>query len=474
VNESIFSVAAALNGCGYDAGLENSLPLRQAVRTDVLGAVRRSPEAAQALQAICQFQHDHLSPDPGRDVSQYVSLALDLGPPPDFNLSVREADLPPDAGRVLGFVSLLQKFYRAAGLHGIWQRHHGEYDALIERFHDPVSDTLIQTDLYLKLQFGMTYVGRRFVTYLEPLLSPEQVNSRNYGDEYFLVISPAKDGGVHLQEIRHTYLHYVLEPLALKRGRSMLRLDPLLDSVQAAPFDDVFKHDISLLVTECLIRAIEARMMPGGKTGEGARVDAVQRAMEEGFILTHYFYGALVNFEKEATGIKDAYGDFLYNIDLAQEKKRAAEIAFARQATPELVRASKPVVGEHRFLDEAEQKLASGDPAGAQKLASQALSDPHSNEDQGRALFILARAATLSGDMRSALTYFQRATESAHDPRTLAWSHIYLGRIFDIQENREQALVHYRAALQAGDPTPDTKTAAERGLAAPYQPPAPH
>ena len=474
MNESIFSVAAALNGCGYDAGLENSLPLRQAVRTDVLGAVRRSPEAAQALQAICQFQHDHLSPDPGRDVSQYVSLALDLGPPPDFNLSVREADLPPDAGRVLGFVSLLQKFYRAAGLHGIWQRHHGEYDALIERFHDPVSDTLIQTDLYLKLQFGMTYVGRRFVTYLEPLLSPEQVNSRNYGDEYFLVISPAKDGGVHLQEIRHTYLHYVLEPLALKRGRSMLRLDPLLDSVQAAPFDDVFKHDISLLVTECLIRAIEARMMPGGKTGEGARVDAVQRAMEEGFILTHYFYGALVNFEKEATGIKDAYGDFLYNIDLAQEKKRAAEIAFARQATPELVRASKPVVGEHRFLDEAEQKLASGDPAGAQKLASQALSDPHSNEDQGRALFILARAATLSGDMRSALTYFQRATESAHDPRTLAWSHIYLGRIFDIQENREQALVHYRAALQAGDPTPDTKTAAERGLAAPYQPPAPH
>src|SRR5215813_15526417 len=108
VNETIFSLAAALNGCGYDTGLENSLPLRQAVRTDVLGAVRRSPEAAQSLQAICQFQKDHLAPDPSRDTAQYVSLAMELGQAPDFAPTVREADLPPDAARVLGVVTLLQ------------------------------------------------------------------------------------------------------------------------------------------------------------------------------------------------------------------------------------------------------------------------------------------------------------------------------------------------------------------------------
>ena len=39
-----------------------------------------------------------------------------------------------------------------------------------------------------------------------------------------------------------------------------------------------------------------------------------------------------------------------------------------------------------------------------------------------------------------------------------------------IQENRDGALEHYRAALAAGDPTPDTKIAAEKGLAAPYEP----
>ena len=56
-----------------------------------------------------------------------------------------------------------------------------------------------------------------------------------------------------------------------------------------------------------------------------------------------------------------------------------------------------------------------------------------------------------------------------HDSRMLAWSHIYLGRIFDIQQNRDVAVEHYQAALAAGDPSADTRAAAERGLAAPYQ-----
>ena len=83
--------------------------------------------------------------------------------------------------------------------------------------------------------------------------------------------------------------------------------------------------------------------------------------------------------------------------------------------------------------------------------------------------FILARAAIQMGKSDEARFHFEYAIILAHDPRTLAWSHIYLGRIFDIQANRQKALRHYRAALEAGDPTPDTKTAAEKGLAGPFQ-----
>jgi Domain of unknown function (DUF4932) len=469
-SESIFTVAAALNSCGFDAGGENSLPLRQTIRAEIQAALRQSPDATQAQSLICQFQREHQPADPSREAAQYVSLALDLGAPPEFTPTLREADLPPDAAQVLGVVPFLQKFYRSTNLHAIWMKHQAEYQGLVQRFHDSVSKTLVQTDLYLKLPFS-SYVGRRFVVYLEPLLDPGQVNSRNYSDSYYLVVSPGKDGSLHLNEIRHTYLHYALDPLAQRHTRTLKRLEPLLESVQTAPMETPFKQEIALLVNECLIHAIEARTIPGSKAAEEAREKAVQHSMEEGFILTGYFYQALANFEKESTGMKDAYGDLLYNIDLQQAKKRASEIVFSSQAAPEVVNASRKSAKEERFLDDAEQRLSSGDFAGARQLALQALNNPHSNEDQGRAFFILARAAIMANHIEDAQGYFEKSVQSAHDPRTLAWSHIYLGRIFDIQENRDEAVAHYRSALQAGDPTPDTKTAAEKGLAAPYQKP---
>jgi tetratricopeptide (TPR) repeat protein len=198
----------------------------------------------------------------------------------------------------------------------------------------------------------------------------------------------------------------------------------------------------------------------------------VQRSVQEGFVLTHYFYEALGNFEKGPTGMKDAYGDLLYNIDLEHERKRARQVAFAAEAKPEVISASKAFSAPSQ-LDIAEQKLAMGDRAGAQKLAAEVLQHNSGGDEPGRAAFILARIATLSGNMEEAQTDFQQAVESVHDPRVLAWSHIYLGRILDIQSNREAALAEYRAALAAGDPHPDTKAAAERGLEAPYQPQRP-
>ena len=63
------------------------------------------------------------------------------------------------------------------------------------------------------------------------------------------------------------------------------------------------------------------------------------------------------------------------------------------------------------------------------------------------------------------------ALQVAQEPKVIAWSHIYLGRIFDLEENREAALDHYRAALNAGNALPEAKAAAEHGIQRPYEPP---
>jgi hypothetical protein len=467
ISETFFTLAAALNSCGYDSGLETSLPLRKAARDDVHEAVQKSPEAQQARRSICQFWIDHQQPNKENDVTPYLSLGLELGPPPTFAPNLPEADLAPDAARVQGIISPLQRFYGSAGIHTIWLKYQPEYQALVNQFHDPVAEVLRQTDLFLKLPFN-NYPGQRFVIYLEPMLSPAQIDSRNYGSNYYMVVSPDHEKHMRFAEIRHTYLHFVLEPLALSHGSALKQLEPLLEDVQSAPMSASFKGDISLLVNECLIRAIEARTAVS-KANEAARNEYVQRSVEEGFVLTRYFYDKLSGFEKESTGIKDAYGNLLHDLSLERERKRAHEVAFRTQATPEIVSDVKPAPNEERLLNIAEQKLAAGDREGAEKIANQVLQHNHGEDAPGHAVFILARIATLSGKMEDARNSFEQVVQSAKDPRMLAWSHIYLGRIFDIQQNRDVAVEHYRAALAAGDPSADTKSAAERGLSSPYQ-----
>ncbi len=454
---ALFGVLAAMNSCGYDEELALSNPLRAQIRAEVAQA-SKSGAAKESLNRMCRFYVDHMQADPTRQLAQYVSLALNLDD--TFAPRGKEADLPPDAVYVLGIVPLLQSYYANAGLQKIWTAHRSAYDALVEQYHAPVSNLLLATDIYLKQPLS-SYLGRGFTVYVEPLSAPGHVNARVYGDNYYLVVSPTPSG-LKLDQIRHTYLHYILDPLIAKRAITLTRLRPLLQSVSDAPLADSYKQDIALLVTESMIRAVEARTL---KAPEAARAEAMEKSMSEGFILTRYFYEQLAAFEKTPTGFRDVYGDWLRELDIRKEMKQASQIRFASSATQEVVRPAR----ELTLVDLAEKQLANGNPELAQKLARQALDE--NQGDAGRATFALARASTMQGDMKGAQLYFERTLTKSSDPKITAWSHIYLGRIADMQEDRESALKHYQAALAADDKSLDTKAAAERGIQRPYEPP---
>jgi tetratricopeptide (TPR) repeat protein len=465
-SETLFSVLTAINVCGYDQELSASDPLRTQIRAEVSNAVRNTAGGQDVLAPMCQFYREHQPPDSSRDLAQYVSLALYLQDAPSFEPKVKQAELPPDALGVAGFVPFLKAFYDKIGLHAIWEKYRERYAALTDAYHDPLSKMTFSTEIYLKLP-SAGYLGRQFVVYIDAMGAPGQVNARNYAADYYVVISPSSS--LKMQEIRHTYLHYLLDPLALKNGGSFKRLEPLLDEVKTAPMDEAFKDNISLLVTECLVRAIEARTMGSAKTPEADRMKELDRSDAQGYILTRYFYEALIKFEKDPAGMRAMYAEILNGIDVGREMKRASQLEFAGEAAPELLHLARP--RNENLLLNAERRLAAGDSETAQRLAQQALDEQQ--EDAGRALFILAEVATRNHDMEGAQTYFERALKAAHEPTVIAWSHIYLGRIFDLKEERDVAVDHYREALDAaGTALPEAKNAAQRGIDAPYEPPA--
>jgi len=472
-SETLFAVLTAMNSCGYEAGQNVSDAQRLNVQAEVQRNLRESEDAQAALNKMCEWYVAHKGKDPRHDLSQFVSLSLYLQGPPHFMPRVKDDEMPPDAAPLAPFGALLERFYEKASLHSIWEAHRANYAALVARYHEPLAKMVFDTDIYLKLQSG-GYLGRTFTILLDFMGDPNEANARNYGTDYYVVVFPSPDPStvdpLKMPQIRHTYLHYLLDPMAEKHFSAVKRLQPLLQTVKQAPLEENFKTDISLLVTECLVRAIEIRLTGTKKTAEAMRLQAVDDAQKQGYILTKYFYDAITAFEKDPAGLRTAYGDILNGIDLGQQEKAARQIQFAQNSTPELVQLSR--MEDRRMLVTAEKRLAAGDPKGAQELAQQALE--RKIGDEGRALFILAQVAVANKNPDGAAENFRKAIEATKDPKVVAWSHVYLGRMLDMKDppDREAALNEYRAALTAGAELPEAKAAAERGLQQAYEPPA--
>lgn len=471
-SETLFTVFAAINNCGYDAELAASDPLRMSIRGEIGRNIEQSEEAKSSADAFCGFYRDHQQPDAVKTQSQYVSLALYLNGPPAFSPKVKESDLPPDASALLGAVPLLAKFYKDAGLDAIWKQHSTSYSEIQARYRDALAKMISDTELYLRLPTG-GYLGRGFTIYVEPMGAPSEIDARNYGSEYFVVVSPGKTAGLKITQIRHTYLHYLLDPMIGKYAANLSVIEPILDAVKLAPMDESFKSDPVLLVTECVIRSIEARAPVTGKASLSEQEHSVDASMAQGFVLTRYFYERLLDFEKDTIGFRNALPPMLTQMDVHKEQKRASQIQFASAADPELLQLARPKEGS--LLQIAEDRLSAGDSGTAEKLAKQALAEK--NEDPGRALFLLAQISASRNDSNGARDYFEQALKATNEPKVIAWSHIYLGRIFDLQDenengpNRAQAIAHYKAGVGASDDLPEAKAAAQQGLKKPYAAP---
>ena len=282
-SETLFAVLTAMNTCGYNVNLNLSDAQRLNIRAEVERNLKNSTDAQGTMTAMCDWYLAHRGKDPAHDLSQYVSLALYLQGPPHFLPRVKEDDLPPDAGPIAAFGAVLEPFYDKAGLHSIWERHRPNYAALVDRYHVPLSKMVFDTDIYLKMQSG-GYLGRTFTVYLDFMGDPNEANARNYGTEYEVVVFPSPDPSstdpLKMPQIRHAYLHYLLDPLAEKHFSSIKRIEPLLQSVKRAPLEEGFKSDISLLVTECLVRAIEIRTLGNKQTAEAMRLAGSGRCGE--------------------------------------------------------------------------------------------------------------------------------------------------------------------------------------------------
>jgi tetratricopeptide (TPR) repeat protein len=456
-----------------------------------------------ASDALRQFYRDYALADPGETLSRYITFALVVGPPPRFTFLLDHDVMPPDVLAIEGFQEVLVNFYHEAHLDLRWAAVEPEYNRAVERYQSPVRRVVIVSNAYLREIYRPRY-AHSFTVYIEPLVG-NRTNFRNNGNHYAIVV----DGGPQFPEadVRHAYLHFMLDPLPLKYREAVMKKRGLLNiAARASRLAPEYKNDFMAYADECLIKAVELRIRHLKPDKEEA---VLAEDDQDGFIMVRMFVAQLQKFEKAEPAMSYYFPDMIDGINLEVEQKRLQNFQFAalsdtgsEKAAGGGVRglsqpgqAASPQSELETALAQGDHEIALQDAAAASKTFEKILAK---YPDNARANFGLAVASLLNHDADRAQELFEKlvtpapassdagadagagtkepagqmpTTASAGaDPGIASWSHVYLGRLHDFAEERDQALAEYRAALTIGGAPEAARVAAQRGIDAPYNP----
>lgn len=445
---------AALTAAGYgDSASPATHPLREAVRKQI------QAKNLPVVSRIRNFVAGHKKPEPGADLAQYVSFALASGDPPAFTPRFYGTEIPPDVDALEGFLPLMIEFHREAGIDEIWKSSQPQIEQALARYHEPVLRSVLSVNGYLRNPTS-GYMGRRFLVYLDVLAPPNQVQTRSYKDDYFIVLTPSVEPRV--ADVRHAYLHYLLDPLATKYAETIDKRKSLIDFALGAPaLGESYKSDFLLLTTESLIKAVESRI---DKSPSSAK-----EALAEGFILTPFFAENLPLYEKQEAAMRLYFPDMLDQLDVRKESKRLDGVQFAAAPTQKAVPAAPlaPTPEEtpaEKALGDAEKLYAARDldPAREKFIGILKLTDER--PVHARVYYGLARIAVLQKNLDLAEQLFRKTLELSPDPHTRSWTEVYLGRLYENTETPQDALEHYKSALATDGAPEGAKQAAREGI----------
>ena len=460
----LFATVGALFAAGFDRS-------PNAPSGDPLVARLRALQGP-ATEALREYYRSHSSDDPAATISRYVTFALVAGPPPKFELTVGREELPPDVLELDGFGPILANFYQEAGIEALWREVQPRYEQSRLLLREPLGHLVLTGAAYLRelLRTG----PRTFTVYVEPLVGG-QTHVRNIGDRYAVVINPAVNSS---DDMRHAFLHFLLDPLVIRHREQLLPKEPLFRAALRAPrLPASFRSDSLAFFAECLVQAVELRLRRLPAAGLAVELD---RSEGDGLVLVRPLMPALAAFEAAEPAMSFYFPDLLRSIDVYAERERLQTIAFtpASESSGPAAAAARPAAAISELdqaLMDGDRLTAARDAAGAAAAYERALSiaprDP-------RALYGFAVASVLSGQAERAYDLFTQVVSAASgadpatrpDPVTLAWAHVYLGRMHDLAGEREQALKEYHSALAVAGAPEAAHQAAQRGVEQAYQP----
>ena len=468
-SEAMFTVMCALFASGFEADVNatNWSPMRAQLRD------RLRHQGGPAVEVLRNFYKQHELADPGAMLSRYIWFGLISGPAPKFEATLRRDELPPEVIALEGFQEILSNYYKEQKIGDLWRQVQSVYAREIEQMHESLSQVVFVATGYLR-EMQDPANPRTFTVIVEPLVG-RITNVRNFADHYALVVSGAEQ--MQIDTVRHAFLHYLLDPLPLQYSHVVAVKRPLFEMAAAAPrLDSSLKDDFPSYFAECTVRAVELKLK---RMSPSEREAALEVDDADGYVLVRPLFAALAKFEGSEPAMKFYFPDLVRSVDVGAEQKRLTGIRFAsgrpnpNEAESESLARHKPAAPATlpndadaiAALTEGERRISEKNPQAAAASFQKVLMK---YPDQPRAWYGLGVAAMMEQDGPRAKEVFGRLTSGAHaatqDPMVMAWSHVHLGNLYDIEGQPDRAKAEFEAALAVDGAPQPAKDAATKAL----------
>ncbi len=466
----MFATMCALYAAGYEGEVnpDNWSTYRSQMRE------RLRAQKGPAVDALKEFYKDHQFRDPAAMLSRFLWFGLVSGPAPKFRPVLRRDELPPDVIDLEGFSDILSNYYTEQNIGRLYRGVQPLYDREIERLHEPVSDIVFQASTYVRAVVNPA-VPKTFTIVVEPLVG-RITNVRNFVDHYAIVLSGSEE--IPTDVVRHAYLHFLLDGLPLQYPHVIAVKRPLYEVAAKAPrLAPDLKDDFPAWFGECTVRAVEIKLK---KMSPSEREAAWQSNDADGYVLVRPIFMGLAAYEKSEPAFRNYFPELVRAIDINTEQARIAAIKFApAEVSAQSKDLSSEVVARNRAristlpddpeaieaLTDGEKKLSEKNPRAAEVSFKSVLAK---YPNQPRAWYGLGMVAVLDHDAERAKEVFSRLTTgqyaASQDPLVMAWSHIYLARIFEDEGQMDRAKSEYQAVLNVQGAPSQAQQAAQKGL----------
>jgi tetratricopeptide (TPR) repeat protein len=311
----------------------------------------------------------------------------------------------------------------------------------------------------------------------------DELLTRRVGDDYIVFVGPSR--AINTDAIRQALIRFVIDPLVERHLKASLEFkEPITSLVSSVPTaGKAYTASVYLVIRESLAQAAEARMRRihsrTGSYGEDDAVYDLAQAYLRGAVLSFHFYDALKGFEQVGIGLEAFFDQMVATAKFDREAARAREFepVVSRVSEARRAKSSKPSEGEAKTVEAVgaiSKKVLLSDDLIRQRRYDEARPILESilaaEPNNARALYGMAQVVSQNvspveldpkGEendkiqaqydrLQQAGKLYQRAIDNASpesEKWLIQWSHVLLGRIYDFQGFRADAIAEYEKAI---------------------------